>query len=268
MKKGIYTIDTQYYLNINSLRAIAALLIFFFHLDINLVSGGYVGVDIFFVVSGYVISMSFFKLKKNKNFFLIFFAKRILRIVPSIVILSIILLIVCKIIFLDNHFFELFNSIVPSNLFYSNFYFWNQFGYFGIENSFKPLLHTWSLSVEAQLYLALPVLILCLLNYKNLTIFLIVLLSLLSVLFAEIYISRPFVYFFPFFRLHEFLIGILLFYYIHIFKGKKFNQNFFYIGLILIIFCAIKFNKNTDFPGINSLLPVIGTSIIILSKEG
>ena len=95
-----------YYLNINSLRAISALLIFFFHLNSNIFSGGYVGVDIFFVISGYVISLSLIKLKKGQNRVLIFFSKRILRIAPSIIVLSIILLVVCKKVLIDNHHYR------------------------------------------------------------------------------------------------------------------------------------------------------------------
>ena len=159
-------------------------------------------------------------------------------------------------------------SIFYSNLFVSNFYFWDQFGYFGLENSFKPMLHTWSLSIEAQVYFFIPLLIyLIYKKYINLVLILIGIFSFFSIFLANIYIDRPFVYFFPIFRIHEFFIGIIIFVYLDYWKKNKLNSKFVYLGLFLIIFSSLYLNKNTDFPGFNSIFPVVGIALIILSEK-
>jgi len=192
----------MYNLNINGSRALAAILVFLFHLNFNLFSGGYIGVDIFFVISGYVVSNSLIKQFNNINGYKAitsFYLRRLLRILPALLVLSLILIIVLNFIFINNHYLEFLNSISFSNIFVSNFYFWNQSGYFGLENSFKPLLHTWSLSVEGQIYLLFPIIGFLIYKKKYLLSFSIFLLfSIFSIVFAELFIDRPFVYFFPF----------------------------------------------------------------------
>ena len=227
-------------LNINSSRALAVILVFLFHLNIEILSGGFIGVDIFFVISGYVISLSLFKLIKKKNgynFLLEFYCKRLLRILPALITLSIFLIIICNHIFIQKHYYEFLKSVIFSNLFISNFYFWDQFGYFGLQNSFKPLLHSWSLSIEAQIYLIFPIFIF-LIYFKRIKLILLLIgvFSILSIFLAHIYIDRPLVYFFPIFRIHEFLIGVLIFIYLDYSGGKKINSNFFLIFLLLIFF--------------------------------
>lgn len=258
-------------LNINSSRALAVILVFLFHLNIEILSGGFIGVDIFFVISGYVISLSLFKLiKKNNgyNFLLEFYCKRLLRILPALIILSIFLIIICNHIFIQKHYYEFLKSVIFSNLFISNFYFWDQFGYFGLQNSFKPLLHSWSLSIEAQIYLIFPIFIF-LIYFKRIKLILLLIgiFSILSIFLAHIYIDRPLVYFFPIFRIHEFLIGVLIFIYLDYWGEKKINSNFFYIGLLLIIFSCLTLEKNSSFPGFNSIIPVVGIALIILSEK-
>ena len=258
-------------LNINSSRALAVLLVFLFHLNLDLFSGGFIGVDIFFVISGYVISLSLFKLANDNNgnnFLIKFYSKRLLRILPALIFLSIILVVLCDNILIDSHYYEFFKSIFYSNLFVSNFYFWDQFGYFGLENSFKPMLHTWSLSIEAQIYIFIPFLIyLIYKKYIKSVLILIGIFSFFSIFLANIYIDRPFVYFFPIFRIHEFFIGIIVFVYLDYWGKNKLNSKFVYLGLLLIILSSLFLNKSTNFPGFNSIFPVMGIALIILSEK-
>ena len=268
MKKKL----TKFNYNINGSRALAVLLVFIFHLNSDYITGGYIGVDIFFVISGYVISQSLLDIYRNKkNFFVtskIFFKKRILRILPAIIILSTLSLFIFNFIFIEKHYLSFLNSVIPTNIFISNFFFWNESGYFGLENSFKPLLHTWSLSVEIQVYLVLPLLLFFLFKKRYLSFYFLVLLAtFLSIFMGEIFINRPFVYFFPFFRVHEFLFGTLIFYYLNYISKKKINYLYSYIGIIVIIFSSIYLNEYSQFPGINSLLPLIGISLIIISED-
>lgn len=257
---------------IDGLRAVAVIPVIFFHAGYALFSGGFIGVDIFFVISGYVITQSFLNIfKKEKNFIhttKIFFKKRIARIVPAIVVLSFVSVVVFKQIFIEKHYISFLQSVFFSNFFLSNFFFWNESGYFGLENLFKPLLHTWSLSVEIQVYLLVPLLLFFLLRNKYLLFYSAsMLIIFLSVFLGEVFINRPFVYFFPFFRFHEFLLGIFSFYYLNSISNKKLNYKFSYLGVILIIISSVYLNETKNFPGINSLLPIVGILMIIISED-
>lgn len=263
---------SNYNYNINGSRGLAVILVFIFHLNLNYFSGGYIGVDIFFVISGYVITQSLLNIfKKEKNFIhttKIFFKKRIARIVPAIVVLSFVSVVVFKQIFIEKHYISFLQSVFFSNFFLSNFFFWNESGYFGLENLFKPLLHTWSLSVEIQVYLLVPLLLFFLLRNKYLLFYSAsMLIIFLSVFLGEVFINRPFVYFFPFFRFHEFLLGIFIFCYLNSISNKKLNYKFSYLGVILIIISSVYLNETKNFPGINSLLPIVGILMIIISED-
>lgn len=271
-KKNIYKINDKFNYNINGSRGLAVILVFIFHLGLNYFNGGYVGVDIFFVISGYVITQSFLNTYKKEGNFInttyIFFKNRVKRIVPAIIVLSFTLLIFFKIIFIEKHYISFSKSVFFSNFFLSNFYFWNESGYFGLENLFKPMLHTWSLSVEIQVYIIIPLLLFFLIKKQHLLFFsIIILFTVLSLLFGEIFINRPFVYFFPFFRLHEFLFGVFIFYYFNFISKKKLNYKSSYIGIITIIFSSVFLNETKNFPGFNSLFPIIGIILIIISED-
>tara|TARA_B100000787_G_scaffold140302_1_gene109268 strand:- start:368 stop:2260 length:1893 start_codon:yes stop_codon:yes gene_type:complete len=258
--------------NINGSRGLAVFLVFLFHLNLNYFNGGYIGVDIFFVISGYVISQSLLKIHETKKKFIdtskLFFKKRILRIVPAIVVLTLVSIIFFKIIFIEKHYLAFLKSIFYSNVFLSNFFFWSESGYFGLENLFKPLLHTWSLSVEIQVYLVLPLLLFFLLKKRYLLfISTILIIIFLSIFFGEVFINRPFVYFFPFFRFHEFLLGAFIFYYLNFLSKKKVSYLFSYIGIVIIIFSSLYLNESSNFPGINSLLPIVGILLIMISDD-
>ena len=95
----------------------------------------------------------------------------------------------------------------------------------------------------------------------------VIIIIILSVILGEVFINRPFVYFFPFFRLHEFLIGIFIFYYLNFISNKKLNYKFSYVGVIIIIFSSIFLNETKNFPGLNSLFPIIGILLIIASDD-
>ena len=118
---------SNYNYNINGSRGLAVILVFIFHLNLNYFSGGYIGVDIFFVISGYVITQSFLNIfKKEKNFIhttKIFFKKRIARIVPAIVVLSFVSVVVFKQIFIEKHYISFLQSVFFSNFFYQTSFF-------------------------------------------------------------------------------------------------------------------------------------------------
>ena len=254
----------KYNLTINGLRGFAVLLVFFFHLEFSLFKGGFIGVDIFFVISGYLISNSILNQIDCNNFsFKKYFEKRLRRILPSFLVVLWISYLIINIIFIDEHLRFSLKEILYSLFFIQNFYYWDLSGYFGLENLYKPLLNTWSLGVEFQFYLLFPLFYFFFRKY----IFILVILSLIiSIFFA----ARNFAYFLIFTRFFEFGFGIFIFF---LKKNKIFNQKliindfFFIIGILLVCFSILYLDMNKSFPGINALPVCFGSAIIIYFSE-
>ncbi len=269
----------KYRAEIDGLRAIAVLSVIFYHAQFNFFSykildGGYLGVDIFFVISGYLItSIIYQEILLTNNFDILnFYERRIRRILPALFGVLIFSLIVGKILLFPSPLYELVNSIISSIFFYSNYFFYfTGLEYGGIEAAFKPLLHTWSLAVEEQFYILFPIffLIVFKFNKKYLLVFLSLLffLSLSSILILNNLNSFHFYSLSS--RMWEILAGSLLAY-IKLnkkIKTDKLKNIFSYIGLGLIIFCLIftEYKSNEfHYSIIYPLLVVFGTSLIIL----
>ncbi|MDC0619152.1 acyltransferase [Pelagibacteraceae bacterium] len=144
--------------DIDTLRGISVISVIIFHIDSLIFPNGYLGVDLFFVISGYVITKSILKSLKNKTFsFFRFYLKRARRILPALLFVLLISLIVAIIILLTADLKRFSESLISSLGFVSNFYFWLTGGYFSTNDQLKPLLHLWSLSVEEQFYLFFPI---------------------------------------------------------------------------------------------------------------
>jgi len=261
----------EYRKEIDGLRGLAVLAVVFFHADFKIFNGGYVGVDIFFVISGYLITTIILHDLKNKKFSIIYFyERRIRRILPALLFLILILSFVSFIFLTWSQLSSFYNSIKATLLFYSNFYFWKNTPYFTTDAELQPLLHTWSLSIEEQFYIFFPIILIILNKYIKkqilLFIFFSFLLSFLICYWASLNTGNNFNFYFTLSRLWELAIGSLVAYYL--FKKKKisdiFCQIFSFIGFIFIIYSIFFFNKQTLFPGLSTLLPTIGTSLIII----
>ena len=150
--------------DIDGLRAIAVLTVIFFHAGFKLFSGGFVGVDIFFVISGYLITSIILRAHQTGRYTLHDFCiRRARRILPALFFVILVCLPLSWHWFLPGDLKDFGQSVVATTLFSSNLFFWLKTGYFDIEAEFKPLLHTWSLAVEEQYYLFFPLLLsLCL----------------------------------------------------------------------------------------------------------
>ena len=146
-------------IEINGLRGLAVILVVLFHYQIYPFSGGFIGVDIFFVISGYligkIINNNIFNFKNYKNFIL----NRIKRIFPGLLGLLIFTFILSSLLLAPNHFKDFVKSIIYNFLLIPNYFFWSQSNYFDISSYYKPLLHTWSLGVEYHFYLFWPLFI-------------------------------------------------------------------------------------------------------------
>lgn len=261
---------TYYRPEIDGLRALAVMPVLFFHAGFSLVSGGYIGVDIFFVISGYLIT-SIIQREINANQFSIinFYERRARRILPALLLVCLTCIPFAYFWMLPFELKSFFDSIISINLFISNVLFWRESEYFSAAAELKPLLHTWSLSVEEQFYVFFPVFLLILSRFKHLITFIAVLIiSLLSLAladFATTHFNTANFYLLPT-RIWELGIGALLA--ISSSYWIKSNSNTAQIGSIIgfigIIFSIFYFDDSTPFPGLWALIPVLSTALIIM----
>lgn len=151
----------KYRPDIDGLRAIAVLAVVLYHFDLGPLAGGFVGVDIFFVISGYLITSIIHKEVQQGSFtFAGFYERRVRRIFPAAFAMLLVTLVAGAWLLLPSDLVRLGNGTIATLLFSSNILFWRQSGYFDTSSEFNPLLHTWSLAVEEQFYIGLPVLLL------------------------------------------------------------------------------------------------------------
>ena len=276
---------------IDGLRALAVLPVVFFHANFKHFEGGFVGVDIFFVISGFLITQLIINdLEKNNFNIFSFYTRRARRILP-ILFFVIFISIVFAVFLMNPTQLNLYvNQVFSVILFISNFFFWQNTGYFDPSTEIQPLLHTWSLAVEEQFYIFFPIFLLFVFKFfRKKIFFIIIFISILSLLLAQIggnfklknislfypFLNLPFDFFWqagsanfylPFGRAWELLIGSLI-----AIKFKKINNdnqnycNFFsLIGLSLIIFSIFFYSKRIQYPSIYTIIPCLGTALIIM----
>ena len=263
----------KYRTEIDGLRAIAIIPVILYHADFKSFQGGYVGVDIFFVISGYLITQIIIKDLKTNSFSLFnFYARRCLKILPPLYTVIFISTILAYIILTPGQMKEFSQSLVAINLFLSNIFFYREFSYFRPDILETPLIATWSLSIEEQFYILFPLFMyFCgkFLNKNNLKIAIILLiLSSVSLVYAEyLSIINPQLNFYSLqTRVWELLAGSLTAL-IYNKLSFKYNNLFSILGLLLIFFSIFFFKKNFHHPGFITLVPVIGTILIILFAQ-
>jgi len=262
--------------DIDGLRAIAVISVIFYHADnsinnLKILSGGFVGVDIFFVISGFLITSIILKELNNTGSFSFkdFYKRRIKRIIPVLLLVFVTTFPFIWLFFIPSSFVDFSKSLFSSLFFVSNHHFYLSGELYDTENSLlKPLLHTWSLSIEEQYYIIFPLVFTVVFKFfKNHLLKVFVLLFLISFL-SMIYIfqKNESLAFFSFFtRFWELLLGsITAILYTQKKKITNFHHNIYSIlGLIMIIFSIFFYNDSTKSPYIPTLLPVLGTSLII-----
>ncbi len=149
----------KYRIEIDGLRALAVIPVIFFHAGFSFFNGGYVGVDIFFVISGYLItSIILNDLKKDKFSIINFYERRARRILPALFFVMLFCIPFAYFFLLPDEMVKFGRSLIAVSLFGSNFLFWQESGYFDLASELKPLLHTWSLAIEEQFYIFFPIL--------------------------------------------------------------------------------------------------------------
>lgn len=262
-----------YRADIDGLRAIAILSVVMGHFFPSFVPGGFIGVDIFFVISGYLITGIVLKeLHQNCFSFSRFYAHRFRRILPGLTIVLLTAWVIGFFILLDDELKSLGEHVSAAATFVSNILLWKETGYFDLAAELKPLLHLWSLGVEEQFYLAWPVL-LVLFYRRNWPIEKLVgcavLVSfLINVMYVKTHSSAVF-YLLPF-RFWELLVGGLLAYA----EGKKTSSNFIFsanqmslLAAALFFLSIIIVNNAKPYPGWWALLPVASALLLIAAGD-
>ncbi len=257
------------------MRAVAVLSVLLFHLDVPSFSGGFVGVDIFFVISGYLITgliKTEYDSTKKFNFFR-FYVRRFRRIFPALFVTTLLCLIPAFLLFSPTLFSEFCGSLIASLASVSNIYFWSQVSYFDTNAHMKPLLHTWSLSVEEQYYLIAPAFgLIALRTGPILAPFLIACAGVVSlwanVAFPSLRIQydmpSTIFYLMPF-RVFEFAIGALLVWVPRKSKPDASDEILLPLGLAMIAVAVFAYTDKMVFPSYYALLPCGGAALAIYS---
>jgi peptidoglycan/LPS O-acetylase OafA/YrhL len=258
----------NYFPHIDGLRGIAVLLVLLFHIDVSFFKGGYIGVYVFFVISGYLISTILInKIDANTFSFKDFYTRRINRLMPSLLFVVIVSMFLSYFIFPLHIFEKSLKSSTASILSYSHIFFFKESGYFDSGAYLKPLLHSWSLSVEEQFYLIWPLLLFFTLKIKKnkFRILTLIAIGVLSLIACEYYltINSSAAFFLTPFRVFEFIIGTLIFW-ANRFELKPYLKELLAliaIGGLVILGCL--YDDKTVFPGINALLPCVFSALLI-----
>ena len=260
---------THYRPEIDGLRALAVMPVLLFHAGFSLFSGGYVGVDIFFVISGYLITSIIQREITNKSFSIVnFYERRARRILPALLFISLLCIPFAYYWMLPFELKSFFDSLIAINLFSSNILFWQESDYFSAAAELKPLLHTWSLSVEEQFYVVFPLLLLLLSRFKYsillVVVFTISFLSLLLSEYASAHHATANFYLLPT-RFWELGFGALLAISSQYWLNPKpmIAQIGSIVGIIGITFSIFYFDSTTPFPGFWTLIPVLSTVLLI-----
>ena len=267
----------QYRQEIDGLRALAVLPVILFHAEIWPFTGGFVGVDVFFVISGYLITGILLEEKQKKAYSLVgFYERRARRILPALFCTLVFCLPFAWMWLLPDDLKAFARSLIAVSLFGSNLLFWKTTSYFDHSVDLKPLLHTWSLAVEEQFYLLFP-LVLGLLS-RGSRFFLrggLLLLFLISLGYAEYLVQKDptaAFYLLPS-RAFELLLGALI---AEVLRSnsldavfpEKVLEGLGMLGLVLILASIFLFDRNTPFPGVAALLPTFGTGLVLVFSSG
>ena len=261
----------NYRREIDGLRAIAIIPVIFFHLGTKLFSGGFVGVDIFFVISGYLITSIILAEIEIGDFQLIsFYERRARRILPPLFVIMVVSLPFAW-FFLPQRNMKLFSeTLVAVPTFMSNILFWKTSGYFETPTELNPLLHTWSLAVEEQYYLLFPLFLITTWKFGKqkilITLFILACVSLFISQWASSTAPSFSFYMLPT-RGWELLIGVFLAFYLqrkNRLENHLFSQLFSLIGFSLLLISFLFFSEKTPFPGFYAMVPTIGAALVIL----
>ncbi len=258
----------RYRADIDGLRALAILPVVLYHAGIPGFKGGFVGVDVFFVISGYLMASLIMREIIHGDFNLLrFYERRIRRIFPALFAMFAACGIMAWLFFMPAEFEYFARSLRAAAVFTSNFQFERESGYFDIGTQMKPLVHTWSLAVEEQFYIFFPLVLILLGRFARRYIVPILFTLLLASLAASVWAvhAEPVpAFYLTQFRIWELLLGALLaFNVLPAVLSRPAREAIAASGILLIVYAVIAFDDGTAFPGLAALLPCVGAALII-----
>jgi peptidoglycan/LPS O-acetylase OafA/YrhL len=268
--------QSAYRADIDGLRAVAVLAVILFHINKDLLPGGFIGVDVFFVISGYLISQIIIRdINANKFSIAEFYRRRIKRIFPPLTVVLVATIVLSQLILLPEDALPVAKSGLWSTFSMANVYFWlfQDTSYFATASNQLPLLHLWSLGIEEQFYIIWPFALLFFLRSKHKAHFFVVfgLIGILSYALGEFLFSHDpsFTYYMLPTRAGELLLGGIVAQFI-IKKGnleipKVVVSVVSFLGLLMIIGSLFLLSENSVFPGVRALLPTLGAAALIIS---
>ncbi|WP_201864193.1 acyltransferase family protein [Microvirga soli] len=253
------------------MRAVAVIPVLLFHAEVPFFAGGYVGVDVFFVISGYLITGIISRELANGRFSLVaFYERRMRRIFPCLMAVISFSMVAAIFLFLPEDFSHLSKSVISSVLFSSNILFWRESGYFNAQGDLVPLLHTWSLAVEEQFYILFPlVFVLIYRSARSNLLIIIVALATTSFLISIWGIRKAptFTFYMAPTRAWELLTGSLLALgLVPPTKNRMGREGLTLLGIALIASAVCLFSARTPFPGEYAGVPVLGAALIIYAS--
>jgi len=260
----------KYRPEIDGIRALAVLPVILFHAGFELFSGGFVGVDVFFVISGYLITTILIEDIENRRFSIVnFYERRARRILPALFFVMLVCIAFAWMWMLPSQMKDFSQSLVAVSLFASNILFWQESGYFEAAAEEKPLLHTWSLAVEEQYYVLFPIFLILAWRFgKNRVFWMIVVMAAISLLLSEwgwrnkatanFYLAPT--------RAWELFAGSIAAFIVQK-QGIGKNNPLAISGLAAIIFSIFFYDETTPFPSVYALLPVLGVVLLVLYAD-
>jgi peptidoglycan/LPS O-acetylase OafA/YrhL len=276
------TQSLSYRPDIDGLRAIAVIMVVGFHAFPSVFSGGFGGVDVFFVISGYLISAILLRSFRENTYSLVtFYQNRVRRLFPALITVLIFCVVSGWYLFTADEFKQLGKHLAAASLFVSNIVYINERGYFDMASETKPLLHLWSLAVEEQFYIFLPLLLLTLERIKSQALKVLALLITASFLFCLLFQPDATTRFYsPLTRGWELLTGTL----VALLEDQRRNlvdsndryirgpinvfnrwpNLFSALGVLSIASSTLLVSRQNDWPGIGTMLPVLGTALLII----
>ena len=260
----------KYRAEIDGLRALAVVPVILFHAGFELFSGGFVGVDVFFVISGYLITTILIEDLENKRFSIVnFYERRARRILPALFFVMLVCIPFAWMLLSNTALNKFGSGLIGVSLFLSNVVFWKQQGYFDESAELNPILHTWSLAVEEQYYVLFPIFLILAWRFgKNRVFWMVVVIAIISLLLSEwgwrnqatanFYLAPT--------RAWELFAGSIAAFTVHK-QGVQKNNLLALIGLAAVIYSIFFYNETTPFPSVYALVPVLGVVLLVLYAD-
>ena len=260
----------KYRAEIDGLRAVAVVPVILFHAGFELFSGGFIGVDVFFVISGYLITAIMIEDMEKKRFSVLnFYERRARRILPALFFVMLVCVPFAWIWMLPDPLENFGQSPVAATLSTNNILLYLTSGYWDLASEFKPLLHTWTLGVEEQYYIFFPLILICMWRFgRDSVLYLIIFIAVTSFLLSEwqSHVNPEAAFFLIHTRAWELFAGSIVAFIVQK-RGVQKNSMLALLGIILILIAIFTYDEFTPIPGMHALLPVLGVVLLILYAD-